>query len=418
MCIRDRFSPFFEDQEDQKSKIDFEPPLSLRESLRESSRESLKDSFRSSMKDGHRDSYVPSVASQSIFSDAQPPSILSSMDELDRLSSVSSGSSCGTNMSYAARYKIVLKLTPREINLIQESWGMMLNDELAGDRLRTFLRKVVHELGALSWVSGTGKSSRKAQPGLLHGKISKWGSSFTTGPLPDSDVKPISSSSALASSIFCHQFYGNLLYMEPSIESMFPSIRHQAVAFAGVLTMTVNNLENLSVLEAYLCSMGKRHARILAIEPPHFELMGMAFLKTIKDRFGVHSTLELEETWSRLYSYLANSILQFGIDPVLKIDALKNEMTFPVPDLIKGLPITKSMFQPQQPIPQSSHTSTTQKLRKNSRPENVSPLTKPPISSKKTNATPHAPQKNVNSSELPGNKRDLGAVRALSLIHI
>ncbi|KAM3165113.1 GLOBIN domain-containing protein [Lachancea thermotolerans] len=353
-------------------------------------------------KESFRDSYVPSVTSQSIFSEAHPPSSLSSVDELDRLSSLSSGSSCGTNMSYAARYKIVLKLTSREIKLIRESWSMMLNDELSGDNLRTFIRKIVHEIGGLPWVRASGRRTRNNSQNTslsANSSASSPGSGSPPSPKHASAI-PTGNTGAFASSIFCQQFYGNLLYMAPSIEAMFPSIRHQAVSFAGVLTMTVNNLDNLSALEAYLCALGKRHARILSIEPPHFELMGLAFLKTIKDRFGVHCTLELEETWSRLYSYLANSILQFGIDPVLKIDALKNEMVFPVPDVTKGLPSTKSMFQPLQPSALNAHALATQKLRNNSRPENISPLTKPPISSKKSLPISTS-NRNISGSALP-----------------
>ncbi|SCV00026.1 LAME_0G07030g1_1 [Lachancea meyersii CBS 8951] len=309
-----------------------------------------------------RDSFVPSETSQSIFSDAmiRPTTSWSTVDHFDRLSSVSSGSSRGTDMSHGVRYKIVLKLTPREVNLVRSSWAIMLNDELSGDRFRSTIRRLWHDLGSCTWGSSfrTNRQNPPTKVGSSHSvnsHISRGNSS--TGTSATSATKSAGagataenvSSGAFASSIFCSQFYGNLLYMEPSIEKMFPSIRHQAVAFAGVLTMAVNNLDDLTTLEAYLSSLGKRHSRILSIEPFHFELMGMAFLKTIKERFGYHSTLELEETWSRLYSFLANSILQFGIDPVLKFDVLNNEIIFPVPDLVKGLPTTKSPLWPSAP---------------------------------------------------------------------
>lgn len=77
-----------------------------------------------------------------------------------------------------------------------------------------------------------------------------------------------------------------------------------------------------------MSNLGKRHARILGIDPPHFELMGIALLKTFKDRFGVNFSLELERCWARLYTYLANSILQFGIDPVIKNGKVNEEFNF------------------------------------------------------------------------------------------
>ncbi|CEP63191.1 uncharacterized protein LALA0_S07e04522g [Lachancea lanzarotensis] len=352
----------------------------------------------------YRDSLVTSETSQSIFSDgiSRPTRSLNSLENFERLSSVSSGSSRGTDMSHGARYKIVLKLTSREVSLLRSSWTVMLNDDVPNDKFRSTIRRLLHNLAPQSWsgagnastnsfrahrqststnssrmpphVFGSGHSLKGHTPrgSVSSASTNASGAGATSNlsfkhasvpPLGPKSSTPFATetvgSAAFASSIFCSQFYGNLMYMEPSIEQMFPSIRHQAVAFAGVLTMAVNNLDDLSTLEAYLSSLGKRHSRILAIEPFHFELMGMAFLKTIKERFGHHSTLELEETWSRLYSFLANSILQFGIDPVLKIDALNNEIVFPVPDLVKGLPTTKAPLWPPATTPAT--TPSTQK---------------------------------------------------------
>lgn len=131
-----------------------------------------------------------------------------------------------------------------------------------------------------------------------------------------------SGNSSIASSLFCLQFYSNLLLMDANLEEMFPSIKHQAVSFAGVLATALHSLESLDRLDDYLSGLGKRHARILGIEKPHFELMGYAFVKTFHDRFGADFTLHLESCWTRLYSYLANKILEFGIDPVLSLDDL------------------------------------------------------------------------------------------------
>lgn len=102
-------------------------------------------------------------------------------------------------------------------------------------------------------------------------------------------------SNTFASSLFCSQFYADLLTMDSELERMFSSTRHQAVAFAGVLATAIKNLENLQALDNFLEGLGKRHARILNIEPPHFETLGIAFLKTQQDRFRVHCRIELEE---------------------------------------------------------------------------------------------------------------------------
>ncbi|KAH3680921.1 hypothetical protein WICMUC_000064 [Wickerhamomyces mucosus] len=167
--------------------------------------------------------------------------------------------------------EIVLKFTPQEIEMVRSSWKEMVNDDNDNDN--------------------------------------NFNSTSTTN-----------TTTTISSSLFCVQFYNNLLTMDSNLEKMFPSIKHQAISFAGVLSTAIINLNNLKVLDDYLLNLGKRHSRILGIEPFYFELMGIALLKTFKDRFGNSFNLENEKCWARLYTYLANSILKFGIDPIIKLD--------------------------------------------------------------------------------------------------
>ncbi|CDH08229.1 uncharacterized protein ZBAI_00011 [Zygosaccharomyces bailii ISA1307] len=243
---------------------------------------------------------------------------------LSRMTSATSRSS----LQQRIRYRIVLKLKPRERNLIRDSWAMILDDDSTTDITALTKTKQIKQKGMF-----TMRSSLKAR-GLGQNRQSS--SQETSGAETKSGVR----STAFSSSLFCSQFYANLLAAEPQLVQMFPSTKHQATAFAGVLTAAINNLENLQALENYLNGLGKRHARILGIEVPHFEVMGVAFLKTLQDRFGVHCTVELEQVWSKLYSYLANSILQFGIDPVLHIKPEENVLELPVPNLVKSTPKT------------------------------------------------------------------------------
>lgn len=258
----------------------------------------------------------------------------STKEDVNALSRMSTNRSLSSNVIDRVRYKIVLKLNSRERHLIRESWSMILNEDmnsnLPPNPNSKLLGSQVPSMKNLAPISSYSSAPRRDSITSIK----------STNNVPES--KGNVQSNAFASSLFCSQFYANLLSMDPGLERMFPSTRHQAVAFAGVLTTAIKNLEHLQVLENYLSGLGKRHARILGIETPHFELMGVAFLKTLQDRFGVHCTVELEEAWSRLYSYLANSILQFGIDPVLHIDLDLEEFTFPVPNLIEGTSRTVS----------------------------------------------------------------------------
>lgn len=115
---------------------------------------------------------------------------------------------------------------------------------------------------------------------------------------------------------FIDQMYLNLLTLLPDLEVIFPLIKHQAVLFAGVLSFALGHLEDMLQLDSYLMNLGKRHLRILSVERPHFQLMGQAFVQTCEERVGFdHFTLEMEQLWIAVYSYLANSLMYFGLDP-------------------------------------------------------------------------------------------------------
>ncbi|KAH3676518.1 hypothetical protein WICPIJ_009049 [Wickerhamomyces pijperi] len=170
--------------------------------------------------------------------------------------------------------QIKLDLTPHEIDLIRKTWSEMIQDE-----------------------------------GASNGNTSKV------------------SINSITATLFCVQFYSNLIAATPELEKMFPSIKHQAISLSGVISTAIVNLDQLDKLDDYLSNLGKRHSRILGIEPEHFELMGAAMLKTFKDRFGAKFTLDLEKCWTRLFTYLSNQLLQMGIDPVMRLDVNYHTIT-------------------------------------------------------------------------------------------
>lgn len=137
-------------------------------------------------------------------------------------------------------------------------------------------------------------------------------------------------SNAFTQYLFCIQFYKNLMAMDPEIERLVPNIKHQANAFAGVLSTAINTLDDLSKMNDLLSNLGRLHARILGIDSPYFKTMGNALIKTFQDWFGNSPEkfpIELEEAWIKLYCYLANSILQGGIDPIIDYSTTSMELT-------------------------------------------------------------------------------------------
>lgn len=199
--------------------------------------------------------------------------------------------SVDSNFSHQTQYRVSLDLSPKEITLLRYTWSKMLVEEPLEER-----------------------KSALPIPGSMWQLLAE-------------KIQPSSRQTLGVLSTFCTQLYLNLLNMDPQLERMFPSLRHQATSMAGVMTFALNLLENLSCLDEYLCQLGKRHLRILNIEPFQFEMMGEALIYTFVERFGTRFTNELEVLWIKFYLYLANSLIQFGIDPVLRLGTQVCETT-------------------------------------------------------------------------------------------
>lgn len=230
-----------------------------------------------------------SMLDTSTLPGSMAPSDLSRSDTVANnynLKRMNSNSTVDSAVSVHSKFKVQLQFSSREIALLRYTWNKMLVEELL--ETEELSLPIPGSIAYQSREKTVNLSLRLAQ---------------------------------LALSMFCTQFYGNLLSMAPELEVAFPSLRHQAAAMASVMSLAINSLENLSVLDEYLTKLGNTHARILGIEPAQFELMGEALIITFNERFGNKFSHELEVLWIKLYMYLANSILQFGTDPVLKLSS-------------------------------------------------------------------------------------------------
>lgn len=209
--------------------------------------------------------------------------------------------------------------------LLRDSWSIMLDEECPPEKLKTFVSKLN---AGRALAPGADKKSRRAGPSPAPARVVSDGERERErerpmgagAPAPAAAGMPRKSKYAVTScnSLFGAQFLENIIALAPDLARVFPTIRHVAIGVTGVLSIAISNLEDLSVLDNYLIGLGKRHARILGVTADMFEFAGAAFLKTVQERFGVACTPELEETWRRIYSFLANSLLQFGIDPTME----------------------------------------------------------------------------------------------------
>jgi hemoglobin-like flavoprotein len=211
------------------------------------------------------------------------------------------------------KYKISLKLKQSEIELLRKSWAIVTsNDARATDNTLERAGSRSSNNSALKLSHTITNSSNNS------GLTNNTGSNVTT---PVSKGNQGFNTASFSSFLFCIQFYNNLIGMDAEIETLIPSIRHQASAFAGVISVAIGTLEDLSKMKESLLNLGHLHARILGIDSPYFKTMGNALIKTFQDWFGNSPEsfpLELEEAWIKLYCFLANSIIQGGVDPVIE----------------------------------------------------------------------------------------------------
>ncbi|ODV86418.1 hypothetical protein CANARDRAFT_211816 [[Candida] arabinofermentans NRRL YB-2248] len=134
----------------------------------------------------------------------------------------------------------------------------------------------------------------------------------------DKIIEP--SSSMFASSSFWIQVYETLLDEHPELDRILPSIKHQTVSFASIVYMAILNLEDLSRMADFMGNLGRRHCRVFGVEAPYFEAMGVSLVDTLYNRL---SDIRVIKLWGRLYCFLANSLIQAGLDdPLLTDDML------------------------------------------------------------------------------------------------
>ena len=255
--------------------------------------------------------------------------------------------------------KITLVLTSRQRTLLRESWSLILNDDLTSADLHQFARRTrLHDTDLKTCEShesdrssSTTTSRSESLDKLQHTVLRD--TDFNRREYDDTNI---------SKSLFCTQFYENLVALDPHIQHSFPTIRHQAVSFAMVLDSAIRHLDDIESIDARLRSIGKRHTRILGIDNTKFEVMGQAFVVTLRDRLGKYLTTELERTWSRVYSYLADTLLVYGVDPVLhrrpsveSQHAPDGSLSFYVPQVVQEVPPQKAAS--PSPAPSFSPTS-------------------------------------------------------------
>lgn len=83
-------------------------------------------------------------------------------------------------------------------------------------------------------------------------------------------------------------------------------IRH-ATKVVGTVSVAVVGLTDLDQLVPVLQDLGRRHVQY-GVKAPHYDIVGKALINTLKAGLGVAFTCSVEESWTKVYSLLADTM--------------------------------------------------------------------------------------------------------------
>lgn len=100
-------------------------------------------------------------------------------------------------------------------------------------------------------------------------------------------------------------FYANLFAIDPSVRLLFRGdMIRQGELLMTMVGRAVAQLDEPAALMPALHSLGQRHAGY-GVRDAHYDSVGIALLKTLREGIGVAFTEEVEAAWVDVYGTIA-----------------------------------------------------------------------------------------------------------------
>jgi hemoglobin-like flavoprotein len=110
-------------------------------------------------------------------------------------------------------------------------------------------------------------------------------------------------------------FYANLFEADPALKLLFRGdMVVQGHQLMQMLAVAVSMLDSPATLMPALQDLGRRHAGY-GVHDRHYDTVGAALLKTLRQGLGVAYTPEVEEAWSAVYGVLAGTMKEAAAVP-------------------------------------------------------------------------------------------------------
>ena len=110
-------------------------------------------------------------------------------------------------------------------------------------------------------------------------------------------------------------FYANLFEADPSLQRLFTGdLIAQGAKLMQMIGAAVAQLEQPDVLLPVLRGLGRRHVGY-GVQDSHYDAVGAALLKTLRQGVGVAYTPEVEQAWTDVYGVLAATMKEAATVP-------------------------------------------------------------------------------------------------------
>ena len=105
-------------------------------------------------------------------------------------------------------------------------------------------------------------------------------------------------------------FYANLFEADPGVRGLFRGdMIVQGERLMAMIGLAVAKLDDPEVLIPALQGLGQRHAGY-GVRDAHYDSVGGALLKTLRQGLGVAITAEVEAAWVEVYGVVAGTMKQ------------------------------------------------------------------------------------------------------------
>jgi hemoglobin-like flavoprotein len=105
-------------------------------------------------------------------------------------------------------------------------------------------------------------------------------------------------------------FYTRLFEEDPELRSLFHGdMAEQGQRLMTMLGTAIDELDKLEALAPTIRELGKHHAAF-GVKPEHYETFADALMWTLQTVLGADFYPEVEEAWSALYDFMAETMKQ------------------------------------------------------------------------------------------------------------